>query len=206
MLFPESAWASLQNDTNYKREDCKTFKGEVETAFAKKKGLLRNWKKYSFKNAWSKFDGYHRRKKSKKDPWPRASAQLVIVILTCFKLFFSGFETYRQRATYLVFATVFWMAVMVITNYLSLLGSRIEPSYLTLVCQAGYKTCTRMTSSDFCSHQLYKCTSTRVFEQPEEFVLPERADPSPPPFTKKDNEVNLRRCKKKNLYAMVLDF
>ena len=87
-----------------------------------------------------------------------------------------------------------------ITNYISLLGSRIEPSYLTLVCQAGYKSCVKVTSSDYCSSELYKCTSTRVFEQPEEFVLPKRLVSPPLLFTKKENDVNLRRCKKQNFY------
>jgi hypothetical protein len=77
VLLPDSAWAFLQKDTNCEREDFKTFKGEVttETACAKKKGWFRNGEKYSFENALDKFEEYKRRKKRKKDPWPRASAQ-----------------------------------------------------------------------------------------------------------------------------------
>ena len=81
-----------------------------------------------------------------------------------------------------------------------MLASRIQPTYLTNVCQAGFKKCLLNTDMDYCAHLLHDCVGSKNFTQPVEIVLPERPKELSLEFTEKENEVNALRCKKQKFY------
>ena len=110
----------------------------------------------------------------------------------------------KQQLTYLVFGSIFWGVIVGITNYYSMLAARIQPTYLTDVCQKGFKTCIKNTGMDYCAHLLHDCIGTGNFTQPAELVIPEMHKETQLDFTDKENEINLYRCKKQRFYAMVL--
>ena len=87
-------------------------------------------------------------------------------------------------------------------NYYSMLAARIQPTYLTDVCQAGFKNCTVTNDMDYCAHLLHDCIGTRNFTQPSAIKLKDRPVEQPLTFTKKENEINQRRCKKQKFYVM----
>lgn len=81
-----------------------------------------------------------------------------------------------------------------------MIQSRIQPSYLTNVCQINYKKCIKIEKMDLCGHLMHECHGTR------NFTLPSPARPVRPSqisslsFTDEENRINLRRCKKKKFY------
>ena len=83
-----------------------------------------------------------------------------------------------------------------------MLAARIQPSYLTNVCQAGFKNCTVTNDMDYCAHLLHDCIGTGNFTQPAAMELEESPVEKIPTFTVKENEVNQLRCKKQKFYAM----
>ncbi|CAG5081852.1 Oidioi.mRNA.OKI2018_I69.PAR.g9976.t1.cds [Oikopleura dioica] len=113
-----------------------------------------------------------------------------------------GNATMPQFAVYMLFGCIFWGTVVGITNYYSMLAARIQPTYLTNVCQAGFKNCTVTNDLDYCAHLLHECIGTGNFIQPAAIEIEERAIEPPLTFTDKENEVNQVRCKKQKFYAM----
>ena len=85
-----------------------------------------------------------------------------------------------------------------------MLAARIQPSYLTNVCQAGFKNCTVTNEMDYCAHLLHDCIGTGNFTQPLAFEIQEKPLEPSLTFTLKKNEVNQFRCKKQKFYAMFL--
>ena len=83
-----------------------------------------------------------------------------------------------------------------------MLASRIQPTYLTDVCQVGFKKCILTNDMDYCAHLLHDCTGTRNFTQPVAIQIEERPVEPPLTFTDTENEVNQRRCMKQQFYAM----
>ena len=83
-----------------------------------------------------------------------------------------------------------------------MLAARIQPTYLTDVCQAGFKSCIVSNEMDYCAHLLHDCIGTGNFTQPAEIEIKERQVEPIPTFTEKKNEVNQRRCMKQKFYAM----
>ena len=83
-----------------------------------------------------------------------------------------------------------------------MLGARVQPSYLTHVCQRGYKSCLRNggIEMDYCAHLLNQCTESKEFVVPEEIAARELPKETQDVFTKRENEINLRRCKKQQFY------
>ena len=83
-----------------------------------------------------------------------------------------------------------------------MLASRVQPSFLTHVCQRGYKKCLRNggIEMDYCAHLLNQCTESKEFVVPEEVAARERPKERKYVFTKRENEINLRRCKKQQFY------
>ena len=83
-----------------------------------------------------------------------------------------------------------------------MLAARIQPTYLTNVCQVGFKKCIVTNDMDFCAHLLHDCIGTGTFTQPPKVELQEKAIEPPLSFTDRENEINQLRCKKKKFYAM----
>ena len=83
-----------------------------------------------------------------------------------------------------------------------MLAARIQPTYLTDVCQAGFKNCTVTNDMDYCAHLLHDCIGTGNFTQPVAFEIEEKPVEPLLTFTVKENEVNQLRCKKQKFYAM----
>ena len=83
-----------------------------------------------------------------------------------------------------------------------MLAARIQPTYLTDVCQIGFKNCTVTNDMDYCAHLLHDCIGTGNFTQPMAFEIKEKPVELPLTFTDRENEVNQRRCKKQKFYAM----
>ena len=83
-----------------------------------------------------------------------------------------------------------------------MLAARIQPTYLTNVCQVGFKRCTVTNDMDYCAHLLRDCIGTGNFTQPAAIEVQERAVEPTLTFTDKENEINQRRCKKQKFYAM----
>ena len=84
-----------------------------------------------------------------------------------------------------------------------MLAARIQPTYLTNVCQAGFKNCTPTNDMDYCAHLLHECIGTKNFTEPVDILLPKRLKIETLEFSKTENEINARRCKKKKFYDMV---
>ena len=87
-----------------------------------------------------------------------------------------------------------------------MLASRIQPSYLTNVCQAGFKKCAYSSDMDLCAHLLHDCIGTGNFTQPELVSLPKREMQHTVFFTVKENKINQRRCKKQKFFAKVFNY
>ena len=85
-----------------------------------------------------------------------------------------------------------------------MLAARIQPTYLTDVCQAGFKNCTVTNDMDYCAHLLHDCIGTGNFSQPVAFEINEKPVEPPLTFTNKENEINQLRCKKQKFYALFL--
>ena len=83
-----------------------------------------------------------------------------------------------------------------------MLGARVQPSYLTHVCQRGYKNCLRNggIEMEYCAHLLHQCIDSKEFVVPEEVAAREIFINKPDEFTARENEINLRRCKKQQFY------
>ncbi|CAG5108004.1 Oidioi.mRNA.OKI2018_I69.chr1.g3592.t1.cds [Oikopleura dioica] len=113
-----------------------------------------------------------------------------------------GNATMPQFAVYMLFGCIFWGIVVGITNYYSMLAARIQPTYLTNVCQAGFKNCTVTNNMDYCAHLLHDCIGTGNFTQPAVIKIQGRPVEPPLTFTDKENDVNQQRCKKQKFYAM----
>ena len=84
-----------------------------------------------------------------------------------------------------------------------MLAARIQPSYLTEVCQVGFKKCIVANDMDYCAHLLHECTGTKNFTQPATVELKELERELPLKFSDEENEINRRRCKKQKFYATV---
>ena len=82
-----------------------------------------------------------------------------------------------------------------------MLAARIQPTYLTNVCQAGFKKCTVSSDLNYCAHLLHDCIGTGNFTQPLVIELKEKKAEQTLIFTPRENEINQRRCKKFNFYA-----
>ena len=121
----------------------------------------------------------------------------------------------RQLAVYMIFGCFFWGIIVGISifygiqddiensaNYYSMLAARIQPAYLTDICQVGFKKCIKANEMDFCAHLLHDCIGTGNFTQPAEVALPKRENLLPLTFTDRENEINQQRCKKQKFYAM----
>ncbi|CAG5104652.1 Oidioi.mRNA.OKI2018_I69.chr1.g1423.t1.cds [Oikopleura dioica] len=114
-----------------------------------------------------------------------------------------GNKTMRQFIVYMAFGCFFWGSIVGITNYYSFLESQIQPTYLTNICQLGFKKCIKTNEMDYCAHLLHGCIGTGNFTQPDAASLPNRVTQPALTFTDRENEINQVRCKKKKFYAMV---
>ena len=85
-----------------------------------------------------------------------------------------------------------------------MLAARIQPTYLTDVCQLGFKNCTVTNEMDYCAHLLHDCIGTGNFTQPAEVIIPEEEKEAPLSFSDKESIINQFRCKKQKFYAMFL--
>ena len=83
-----------------------------------------------------------------------------------------------------------------------MLAARIQPTYLTNVCQAGFKNCSVTNDMDYCAHLLHDCIVTRNFTQPAAIKITDEPEALPLTFTDKENKSNQRRCKKQKFYAL----
>ncbi|CAG5108048.1 Oidioi.mRNA.OKI2018_I69.chr1.g3612.t1.cds [Oikopleura dioica] len=117
-----------------------------------------------------------------------------------------GNATQKQFIVYMLFGCAFWGIIIGITNYYSMLAAQIQPTYLTNVCQVGFKKCTLTHDMNYCAHLLHDCIGTKTFTQPAEVTIPEKPKETPLEFTEKENEINAFRCKKRKFYAMVSSF
>ena len=86
-----------------------------------------------------------------------------------------------------------------------MLAARVQPTYLTNVCQLGFKQCFATVDMDYCAHLLHECVATGNFTQPVSIELKERPVEPTLLFTEKENEINQQRCKKQKFYAMFLN-
>ena len=73
-------------------------------------------------------------------------------------------------------------------------------TFLTNTCNLGYKQCLQTDTMETCAFLMEECKETKQFRKPEPIkkVTPKKQKPLR--FNKKDNQVNLRRCKKKKFY------
>ena len=85
-----------------------------------------------------------------------------------------------------------------------MLAARIQPSYLTTVCQFGFKECLLTNEMDYCAHTLHDCIGTKIFTQPTAIILQKKEQSPSMKFTDKENKINKLRCKKQKFYAMFL--
>ena len=86
-----------------------------------------------------------------------------------------------------------------------MLAARIQPTYLTDICQVGFKKCIKTTEMDYCAHLLYGCIGTGNFTQPAKVILPKVKYEPPLTFTGEENKINQLRCKKHKFYVMVFE-
>ena len=124
-----------------------------------------------------------------------------------------GFSTERQRRTYVVTGTIFWATIILISTFLhlflaqpflanwySLQMSRGVTTFLTSTCHRNYKKCVQVASMDYCGHLMKQCHETEKFILPEPVSTIENVEVEPLIFSNEENEVNLRRCQKKQFY------
>ena len=85
-------------------------------------------------------------------------------------------------------------------NYISAVESRQVTTFLTNTCNRGYKQCIQTDTMETCAVLMEECKETKVFRNPGPIKKNEPKKQKPLSFNKKDNQVNLRRCKKKKFY------
>ena len=81
-----------------------------------------------------------------------------------------------------------------------MLNSRMQFTFLTSVCNVEYKKCIKLDNLDICTALFHDCRGTGKFIHPERKYQPKRPKKKEVVFSKDENDVNLRRCKKKKFY------
>ena len=120
------------------------------------------------------------------------------------KFYFSGFATNTQKYPYLTLGFLFWMTIILLTNFIGLKDIGPRYTFKTLNCGRNLKQCLQ----DFPYEDCYRSFSTCMREE-KDFVYPSsnvtilerKTKPIEETFTKEEQEVNLKRCERLNLYG-----
>jgi len=109
-----------------------------------------------------------------------------------------GSSTFMQKSGYVINGTALWLTVVLIMNYVSLLGSRFKPGFGSS-CVLEFKKCIDLHEFGPCAASLYNCGDVgsidyRVFRMPkvvqEVSVRPTLAEH----FSANDNQANRNMC------------
>ena len=83
---------------------------------------------------------------------------------------------------------------------ISLEKSRAVTTFLTSTCNRNYKKCVQLETMDYCGHLMKQCYETEEFFLPKPVSKIEHANDTHLVFSEEENDVNLRRCQKKQFY------
>ena len=124
----------------------------------------------------------------------------------------SGNSTKMQQVTYLIFGSIFWLVIILTTNFVGLAKLTAHITYKSSFCNQQYKICLQNYILEDCTIALSKCIQSREFIYPNATFLLKRKNQIKL-LTKEDvfyddiqNDLNMKNCEKLRFYAKGLHF